>query len=597
MVHPNIARRQLSLVRNVSGGQPNLNYGEIKEACRFKPRQFKEKFGLTEITTNDGKKMWFKDNGSKVLFVAHLDTILPYYELSVAKLREDTLIYCPTLDDRLGVYIGLYWLPKAGIKPDILLTTDEEKLKSTGHYFNPPKQYNWMFMFDRRGDGAVTYQYNNEQLRYKLGKHGFTTHIGTYSCIKDMSHLGCCGINFGTGYELNHTHYAYASRKTLESQLRKFRDFWKEFYNTSMPWKDPYKVPHSQSAYERYASSVDKHADAFKKQAPVKPSEDNDDYGALKRKVQSAAAGVITKATQEELPAAEPLVPIERNYRDVKTFVMVNKEGKVNGYMTTRRIYKLYWPTEVLPIDSTLRLILRTQWKVFTLYDLCKLSPYMLVSSKFITAKDADRIVEAMFEAGFDMPYNVQGLMTPDQYAKQRANGWKKREQIIKPVPVEKRLMDVAKKKQILEDEVANFEKKLKENGKKAIELYPLPDVDLTNIVAKSRMLIKDGYPVKIYAQCKKCEDIFTWDVIRLDKPPVNCPRCQEQDQNNLSLFPAIMPEEGGEILTKIVLKKDRNDRTEFRYLGKDAGEGIERFGWVDKPSEKRIPVGLSNAS
>lgn len=598
MINPQIMRRQLTLVRPADSRQPNLHFGEMKEACRLKPKQLREKFGLTELTTKDGKKMWFKDNNSKVLFVAHLDSVQNYYELDTVKLKEDTWIFCPTLDDRLGVYVGLYWLPKAGIKPDILLTTDEEKMKSTGHWFNPPKDYNWMFMFDRRGDGAVVYQYDDPQLRYKLGKHGFTVDLGSYSCIKDMDHLGCAGINFGVGYEMNHSNYAYASRKVLESQLRKFRDFWKEFNNTRMPWKDPY-VYSKSGDYREFATNVDKHVKAFKERSKIGPSEDLKDYGDLKTKAQLAAQSAIQDAEFEVLPAKDnnaALLPAPKDYRDIKTMVLVDKKGKLTGYMGDRRMWKLYWDTDTLPIDRTVRLILRTQWKANTLYDLCKLSPYKLVSSGYITAKDADTVSKAMFDAGFGMPFNVQGLMTPDQYALQRAVGYRARARAIQPVPVEKRMMDAAKRLNKLSEDMEMLSAKWKAEEKKEINLYPLPTVDpqeLKIMVTKSRELVKDGYPVNITSQCSKCKEPFMWDFMKIDVPPDTCPNCIT-DENQLSLFPAIKKDEGGSILTKIILEKKKDDKTEFKYLGKDKGVGIERFGWVDVAPEKRVTVGFA---
>lgn len=600
MINPDLMRRKLTLVRRVGDSQPNLHYGEMKEACRLKPKQLRDKFGLTEVTTDNDKKMWFKDNGSNVLFVAHLDSVQNYYELDTVKLKEDTFIFCPTLDDRLGVYVGLYWLPKAGIKPDILLTTDEEKMKSTGHWFNPPKQYNWIFMFDRRGDGAVVYNYGNEQLKYKLGKHGFDVSSGSYSCIKDMQHLKCAGINFGVGYADNHSTFAYASRKTLERQLQRFRDFWKEYSTTKMPWEDPYKHYKTKS-YRTFAADVDKHVKNFKDKLEtirIGPSEDYGDY----KKMEEATADIL----EEEPPLEKADVAlVARDYQDVKTLVTVRKDGSISGYISTRAIYKLYWGTDILPIDKVLYSILRAQWKILTLYDLCKMSTYKLMNSGYFKVKDVDTIRQVMVDAGFDMPYNVEGLMTPEKYQLQRAVGYKAREQVISdnthryycddvgptPVPVEKRMMDVAKKIDDLNKQAAVIEAKLREANKKTIDLYPLPDVDLTSVISKSRKLVRDGFPVTMHSMCPDCQQIFTWDVIKHDAAPVQCEICQSQ----LSLFPAIKADEGSDILTKIILEKDANDKTEFKYLGKDAGVGIERFGWVDKPLEKRVSVGFSS--
>lgn len=610
MVNP-IKRPTPTLVRNVQRSQPNLHYGEMKEACRLKPKQLAAKLGLTEITTSDGKKMWFKDNGSKVLFVAHLDSVQSYFELDTVKFREDTWITCPTLDDRIGVYVGAYWLPKAGIKPDLLFTTDEEKMKSTGHYFAPPKEYNWMFMFDRRGDGAVAYQYENEQLRYKLGKHSITLLRGSYSCIKEMSHLNCIGINFGAGYDLNHSTFAYCSKKVLEKQLRKFRDFWDEYSTTKMPYE---KSKASDYGYTRFADKVNHHAREWRKEniLNVKGSED---YGDYKKKQEALAlkhygefgpadsrevgtAGIIDTPF-ELIETAIPSLPAAKRltYQDVKTCVLVDKEGRLTSYISTRNVWKLYWDIETLPIDKVIQNILRAQWKIHTLYDLSKVSAYTLVNSGYITAKDADIIRMAMVDAGFDMPMNVQSFMTPEQYQRQLAVGYRARASAVtghvKPVPVEKRMMDVAKRLNNAKERLDALSGRMKVMDEKRMDLFPLPDVDTSKVIETSRELIKDGYDMRAYSQCTECLKQFQWDMTKLDATPSSCPKCQD-DAKQLSLFPAIKKDEGSDILTKIQLVRDKNDKTRFRYTGKVCDKlGIERFAWIEQREFEKLKVGF----
>jgi hypothetical protein len=610
MVNPN-KRPTQSLVRNVARSQPNLHYGEMKEACRLKPKQLAAKLGLTEITTSEGKKMWFKDNGSKVLFVAHLDSVQSYYELDTVKFREDTWITCPTLDDRIGVYVGAYWLPKAGIKPDLLFTTDEEKMKSTGHYFAPPKDYNWMFMFDRKGEGAVAYQYENEQLRYKLGKHNIILQKGSYSCIKEMSHLKCIGINFGAGYEMNHSTYAYASKKVLERQLRKFRDFWDEFSTTKMVYEKP------ENTYAHFAETVNRHASEWRssQNLNLKGSEDYGDYKKKQEELAKKHYGEYGPADSREvstsgiidtpfelIETAIPTLPAkdkQLTYQDVKTFVLVNKEGKLTNFIGTRNSWKLYWDIETLPIDKVLQNILRAQWKIRTLYDLCKVSAYTLVNSGYITAKDADIIRMTMVDAGFDMPMNVQGFKTPDQYQLQVAVGYRARASAvtgsIKPVPVEKRMMDVAARLDDAKKRLDVLSGKMKIMDEKRMDLFPLPNVDTTQVIQQSRELIKDGYDMRAYSQCKECLKQFQWDMAELDATPEFCPICfKDQDQNQLSLFPAIKKDDGADILTKIQLVKDKNDKTSFRYIGKVRdGFGIDRFDWIEQREFEKLKVGF----
>lgn len=215
---------------------PNLDYTEMRKVCSAKPSQLMKKYGLVEQTTRLGKA-WFKDNGADILAVAHLDSRQPFLHFDIARLKPDTLIFCPTLDDRLGAYVILDWLPKAGIKVDILLTENEEKGISTAGEFQFPKdkQYKWMFSFDRAGTDVVMYNYRNAIYEAMLEKHGWKVGYGSYSCIADLEDLGCKGFNFGVGYYNYHSQYAAASRNDLIQSLRKFVSFFGEYGNTEMP--------------------------------------------------------------------------------------------------------------------------------------------------------------------------------------------------------------------------------------------------------------------------------------------------------------------------------------------------------------------------
>ena len=215
---------------------PNLNYTEMRKVCSSKPSQLAKKYGLEEQKTPGGSA-WFKDNGASVLAIAHLDSRQPFLHFDVARLKPDTLIYCPTLDDRLGAYIILDWLQAADIKVDILLTDHEEKGRSTAGDFQFPagKKYNWMFSFDRMGTDVVMYNYRDSLTASMLEKHGWKVGYGSYSCISELEDLGIKGFNFGTGYYNYHSEYAYASRNDIIANLRRFQNFYNEYVDVELP--------------------------------------------------------------------------------------------------------------------------------------------------------------------------------------------------------------------------------------------------------------------------------------------------------------------------------------------------------------------------
>jgi len=172
---------------------------------------------------------YYKDNNSNILAVAHLDSVLSPTKFDYAKFQysKQKIVISPVLDDRLGVYIILEVLPKLGLKYDILLTDDEEIVRSTAGNFKTSKKYNWMFMFDRRGNDVVTYNYNAEGWHNAL-KEYFDIGIGSYSCIKELEHLGCCGVNIGTSYYDNHSYSCYASLTELRKTIDKFIKFYQK---------------------------------------------------------------------------------------------------------------------------------------------------------------------------------------------------------------------------------------------------------------------------------------------------------------------------------------------------------------------------------
>src|ERR1700754_3651831 len=90
----------------------------------------------------------YKDNGAKILAVAHLDTVQSVdanwtFDSAVlgSNQAKQEYIWNAQLDDRLGVYTILDLLPSilGDDAYDILLTTDEESGATTAEWFDPPE--------------------------------------------------------------------------------------------------------------------------------------------------------------------------------------------------------------------------------------------------------------------------------------------------------------------------------------------------------------------------------------------------------------------------------------------------------------------------
>lgn len=170
------------------------------------------------------------DNGGKVLAVAHLDTVRHDTHFIVHREGARTLVFSSRLDDRLGAFLVLDYLPQlVGAPFDVLLTEGEERGQSTALYYDDPaKDYNWIFQFDRQGTDVVMYQY--ETLRHVglLEKYGFNVGFGSYSDICDLEQLMLVGFNFGCGYHRQHTVECYADLSETEKMTARFVKFYGE---------------------------------------------------------------------------------------------------------------------------------------------------------------------------------------------------------------------------------------------------------------------------------------------------------------------------------------------------------------------------------
>jgi len=181
-----------------------------------------------EIRGNPGAQHGFLDNGSNILVVAHLDYVgeLPL-TFNVASVENDLWVICKSLDDRLGVYTILDFLPSIGINCDILLTQNEERGASTANDFITSKKYNWVVEFDRRGMDVVAYQYEKEW--QKELKEFFTVGSGSYSDIADLDSLKCCAMNVGVGYHNEHSSYCFFVLQEWFAQIKRFISFYNKY--------------------------------------------------------------------------------------------------------------------------------------------------------------------------------------------------------------------------------------------------------------------------------------------------------------------------------------------------------------------------------
>lgn len=193
---------------------------DLKRVCEADERSFGEFYNMDEYEVidrpgPDDNFYFYKDNGSNVLAVAHLDTVADGDDRTcrfVVTEGAGTVVFSRALDDRLGAYIILELLPKLGLTYDVLLTVGEECGLSTAEYFEPPKgkHYDYMIEFDRGGTDVVMYQYEDAEVRDMVKACGARVGSGSFSDISYLGHLGIKGFNWGVGYRDYHGPRAHA---------------------------------------------------------------------------------------------------------------------------------------------------------------------------------------------------------------------------------------------------------------------------------------------------------------------------------------------------------------------------------------------------
>lgn len=244
-----MSRRKNSVTRQVRRA---YRQDELARLLMMPEKDFAKTFGMETVKDESDSKRarssWrssrlagyyhFRDNGSKVLAVAHLDTVVrpdrraPHFR----NTQTGPAVVSGALDDRLGAYVILGLLPKLGISCDVLLTTDEEDGMSTASSFVPPKDYDHVIEFDRGGTDVVMYQYEDRQSRQRVEFCGAKMGLGSFSDIAYLEHLGVKAFNWGAGYGGDyHSERGYAFLNDTFAMVAKYARFNNQNAGVTMP--------------------------------------------------------------------------------------------------------------------------------------------------------------------------------------------------------------------------------------------------------------------------------------------------------------------------------------------------------------------------
>lgn len=229
-----------------------FDHDALARVCTMSERVFPLAYDMDIVQIDAGRRKrhpddnWYahQDNGSSILAVAHLDTVAPAHTRACGFLdtAAGEVVYSRALDDRLGAYIILDWLPALGIRHDVLLTVGEEDGQSTAEFFEPQKQYDWIIEFDRGGTDVVMYQYEDDATADAVEASGARVGRGIFSDIGYLEHLDVKAFNWGVGYRDYHGPRAHAYLDDTTMMMKHYLRFHEAQAGKQMPHVDLFDV-------------------------------------------------------------------------------------------------------------------------------------------------------------------------------------------------------------------------------------------------------------------------------------------------------------------------------------------------------------------
>jgi hypothetical protein len=172
------------------------------------------------VTTDNKNYAWLQRERSKVLLIAHVDTVSAYppdkiiNKQGVMTAMTDNKPSVLGADDRAGIYGIFHLLQNLKVNFDVLFTNFEESggigvRKFVTDYNNELKEkpYHIMIELDRQGlNEYVDYNPNQEQIHKWASSFGLTKSFGSFSDIAVLSKASLLpSINVSIGYYSQHT--------------------------------------------------------------------------------------------------------------------------------------------------------------------------------------------------------------------------------------------------------------------------------------------------------------------------------------------------------------------------------------------------------
>lgn len=199
--------------------------------------------------------------------VAHMDTVFP---IPVKDLYYDSrkgVLWSPEglgADDRAGIF-AILQIIKSGLRPSVILTTDEEKGGVGASILSkikcPIPDLRYLIQLDRRGtNDCVFYDcYNPVFTKYVEG-FGFVERYGSFTDISFLCpEWGIAGVNLSVGYEDEHSSVETLHIAPLFDTINKVKKMLVEtdipyFIYDELPNKQKWRYIGAGDDYEVYGA-------------------------------------------------------------------------------------------------------------------------------------------------------------------------------------------------------------------------------------------------------------------------------------------------------------------------------------------------------
>lgn len=213
----------------------------LKKMCSMRQvelKYFMSKFLRLKYDKVIEKKEYLIAKGNiPIALVAHMDTVFKMPPKVIYHDKEKNVMWSPMglgADDRAGVF-SIFKLVSSGLRPHIILTTDEE-IGGLGadaivkDYPTAPFDIRYLIQLDRRGtDDCVFYDCANSEFTKYVESFGFSEAWGSFSDISILCPEWCiAGVNLSVGYLNEHSEIETLHIGNMMNTISKVTNMLKE---------------------------------------------------------------------------------------------------------------------------------------------------------------------------------------------------------------------------------------------------------------------------------------------------------------------------------------------------------------------------------